>query len=149
MRVLLAIDDSKFSEAATQALLQQMRPEQTEVCVLHALEPPVVMPYSYLGTIASLDDLQQARSAEAQELVRRVEESLSKAGFKVQTTVAEGDPRIAIIDQAKEWKAELIIVGSHGRRGLDRFLMGSVSESVIRHAPCSVEIVRVPSGPPK
>jgi nucleotide-binding universal stress UspA family protein len=46
------------------------------------------------------------------------------------------------VDLAKEWKADLIVLGSHGRRGMDRILMGSVSENVAIHAHCSVEVVR-------
>jgi len=53
-----------------------------------------------------------------------------------------GIPKVVIIDDAKKWGADLIVVGSHGRTGLDRFLLGSVSEAVARHAACSVEIVR-------
>jgi nucleotide-binding universal stress UspA family protein len=49
-----------------------------------------------------------------------------------------------ILDTAAKWHADLIVIGSHGRKGLDRFLLGSVSEAVARHAPCSVQIVRVP-----
>jgi nucleotide-binding universal stress UspA family protein len=50
-----------------------------------------------------------------------------------------------IIDHAAEWHADLIVAGSHGWEGLNRFLLGSVSESVVRHAPCSVEVVRTRS----
>jgi nucleotide-binding universal stress UspA family protein len=79
-----------------------------------------------------------------QELVQQAEKVLNKAGYKTQTAVEEGDPNSKIIDQAKKWKADLIVMGSHGRKGLNRFLMGSVAQTVSRHAPCSVEIVRVP-----
>ena len=67
-----------------------------------------------------------------------------KAGFKVQTAVEEGDPKSKILDHATRWGADIIVLGSHGRKGFEHFLMGSVSESVVRHAPCSVEIVRIP-----
>jgi nucleotide-binding universal stress UspA family protein len=53
-----------------------------------------------------------------------------------------GEPRTMILDTAKTWGADLIVLGSHGRRGMDRFLMGSVSEAVAIHAHCSVEVVR-------
>ncbi len=48
----------------------------------------------------------------------------------------------AIIDTAQDWRADLIVVGSHGRRGLSRFLLGSVSQAVVAHAPCSVAVIR-------
>lgn len=53
-----------------------------------------------------------------------------------------GTPEEAILDEAEKWDADLIVVGSHGFKGLDRFLLGSVSHDVAIHAPCSVEIVR-------
>ena len=54
----------------------------------------------------------------------------------------DGDPRSAIVDEAEEWGADLIVVGSHGYTGLKRWLLGSVAQSVVGHAPCSVEVVR-------
>lgn len=126
MKILLAIDDSKFSETATQAIIQQMRPDNTEVCVLHAVQ--LTLPN---------ESLKQGK-----QLVVRTEQVLNKAGFKATTAVVEGDPRAAVIDYAAHWNADLIVVGSHGRTGLQRFLMGSVAESIARHTHCSIEIVR-------
>ena len=80
----------------------------------------------------------------ARALVDRIAEELRRAGFKAQTRVEVGDAREGILDCAAEWGADLIIVGSHGQRGIQRFLLGSVSEFVARHAKCSVEIVRTP-----
>jgi nucleotide-binding universal stress UspA family protein len=78
-------------------------------------------------------------------LVARAGQTLREKNFKVMTAIDEGNPKVVIIDSAAEWHADLIVVGSHGRKGLGRFFMGSVSEAVARHAPCSVQIVRVPS----
>ena len=64
--------------------------------------------------------------------------------FEITTETVEGSPKRVILDEAERWDAELIVVGSHGRRGLQRFLLGSVSQAVALHAPCSVEIVRAP-----
>ena len=72
----------------------------------------------------------------------RAAKTLENAGFNVTTAVVEGDPRTALIDGASQWHADLIMVGSHGRTGLNRLLMGSVSDAVASHAPCSVQIVR-------
>ena len=142
MKVLLAIDDSKFSEAAIQAVLQQMQPEHSEACIFHVVEPLLLIPHSYIGKVENLEAAQRERLKEGKELVERTGQLLSKAGFKVHTVLEQGDPRIATIDYATRWKADLIVMGSHGRKGLDRFLIGSVSEAVLRHAHCSVEIVR-------
>ena len=69
---------------------------------------------------------------------------LRSKGLKVTTTVEQGDPKSKIIEAASKWHADLIVVGSHGRKGLEHFLLGSVSDAVARHAGCSVEIVRIP-----
>jgi nucleotide-binding universal stress UspA family protein len=60
----------------------------------------------------------------------------------VATEIRRGDARQEILDSAAEWHSDVIVLGSHGRHGLDRFLLGSVSESVVRHATCSVDVVR-------
>jgi nucleotide-binding universal stress UspA family protein len=139
MKLLLAIDGSKYSEAATQAVIAQYQSQGTEVKVLNVVDLPLPIPTSDAAAFHELS-LMHGR-----ELVERAEQLLSKAGYKTQTAVEEGDPKSRIIEQATRWKADTIVMGSHGRKGLDRFLMGSVAESVSRHAPCSVEIVRIPA----
>ena len=71
--------------------------------------------------------------------------SVVGSGFDASASVREGDPKTVILDCATEWGADLIVVGSHGRKGVARFVLGSVSEVVARYARCSVEIVRLPS----
>src|ERR1700682_5764999 len=135
MKILLAIDDSTFSEAVTQAVIQVIRPEHTEVCVLHVVDLALTIPTS------DEEGHRKESLKRGKDLVRRAKELLDNAGYKLKTAAEEGDPRSKIIDYATSWKANLVLVGSHGRKGLDRFLMGSVAESVARHAPCSVLIV--------
>jgi nucleotide-binding universal stress UspA family protein len=145
MRILLAIDDSKFSEAATQAVIQRTKPEHTEVYVLHVVTPIDSYPsYSSAVHARDIETAQQTLLKRANDLVARAERLLDKAGLKVFTSVETGDPRTTIVDFAANRKCDLIVVGSHGRRGLDRFLLGSVAEFVARHASCAVEIVRIP-----
>ncbi len=147
MKILLAIDDSKFSEEATKTVIVQAQPQGTEVRVLHVTDSSPLFITGEMGAqMPDVSALQKAQLMRANALVERAAEELRAAGFKVTTAVEEGDPKTKIIDQAAEWHADLIIVGSHGRKGLDRFLLGSVSEAVARHARCSVEIVRNPSG---
>jgi nucleotide-binding universal stress UspA family protein len=137
MKVLLAIDDSKYSEAAMQAVIAQCQRQGTQVKVLNVVDLAIPIPTSYAAVF------REESLKHGQGVVHRAEQALKKAGFTVQTEVEEGDPKSKILDQAAHWKAELIVMGSHGRKGLDRFLMGSVAEGVVRHAPCSVQIVRI------
>ena len=140
MKIVLAIDESRFSEAATQAVITQYQQQGTEVNVLNVVDLPLPIPTSDAAAFRELS------LKHGQELVQRAERLLSKAGYKTQIAVEEGDPKSKIIDQAKKWKADLIVMGSHGRKGINRFLVGSVAEAVSRHASCSVEIVRIPGG---
>ena len=90
----------------------------------------------------SLNQLQQQRIKEANQLTERVANSLASRGLKTEAVVYDGDPRSVIVDEAEDWKADLIVLGSHGYTGIKRWLLGSVAQSVVNHAPCSVEVVR-------
>jgi nucleotide-binding universal stress UspA family protein len=145
MKILLAVDDSRYSEAAVQAVIRQMRREGAEVCVFHVVAPLVIIPYAYMGQVETLEAAQQERMKEGKELAERTAQQLRSAGFQVHTVIEEGELKTAILVKAVLWDADLIFMGSHGRKGIDRFLIGSTSEAVLRHACCSVEIVRIPS----
>lgn len=143
MKILLATDGSNFSDAAALGIATQFRPQDSEVRVLSVVEPitTAAMPQMAPGYYPELED----QKHEAKALVERAAKMLAEAGFKVSTSVATGDAKSVILDEAADWHAELIVVGSHGRKGLGRFLLGSVSEAVARHTTCSVEIFRMPS----
>lgn len=137
MRILLAIDHSKYSEAATQAMASLIRAQDAEVLVLHVLEAP------YVDT-----EKHQNQVKLAEEWVQDTAGTLKAAGFRTDTSVThlgENNVQGVILDFAAQWHPSLIVLGSHGRTGLKRFLIGSVSDAVSRHAPCSVLIVRMPS----
>jgi nucleotide-binding universal stress UspA family protein len=153
MRIVLAVDDSAHSDAAVKALIAQFRPAGVEVKVFHAVEWLRQMPQSFMfGEGPTFDqDIQACRRRsieKAEQLVARAAQQLQAAGFQTSTATPDADPRHGIIDCAAEWKADLIVMGSHGRTGIDRLLLGSVAEAVMRHARCSVEIVRLPPAAP-
>ena len=142
MKILIGIDDSKVSGDVLRAMVTQFRTEHTEVRVLHVLQPIVPAPPQMApGYAPELEDQKKP----ARELVERIAKELRSAGFKAGTAVEVGDVREGLIDCAAEWRADLIVVGSHGQRDIRRFLLGSVAEFVARHAKCSVEIVRPPA----
>jgi len=140
MRVLLAVDDSEFSEDLLRALVVGIRRENTEVMVLHVLQPVDTVPPPEMaqGYAPELEDEKQP----ARALVERIAAEVRGAGFAAQTGVRIGDIANTILGQATEWGADLIAVGSHGQRSIHDFLLGSVAESVARRAGCSVAIIR-------
>lgn len=142
MKVLMAVDDSGFAEDLLRAVVVGIRHENTEVMVLHVLQPvePVPPPEMAQGYAPELEDEKQP----ARTLVERIAGELRGVELTAQTEVLIGDVTKTILDRAAEWRADLIMVGSHGQRSIRDFLLGSVAESVARRAGCSVAVVRPP-----
>jgi len=142
MRILLAVDGSEASDAAIDEVRQRPWPKGSTVRVLSVVQQ--YMPSAPDVVLASMtfEEIRARLSEEAEQLTRAAAERVAAPSIMVETDVRQGDPRTAILDAADEWKADLIVVGSHGRTGLQRLVMGSVAQSVVAHARCSVEVVR-------
>lgn len=142
MRILLAIDGSEYSELAVHAVAERPWPERSIVRVLAVVEehgaPPVAELMLSGGGRPALAHEKRLHAAE--HLTRKVAESLRHVS--AEPAVREGDPKSVIVEEAKDWSADLIVIGSCGHGGLKRFLLGSVSQAVANHAPCSIELVR-------
>jgi nucleotide-binding universal stress UspA family protein len=132
-RVLLATDGSETSAAAARALAERPWPEGSEFRVLSVEEPWALKPSRV------------RHDGQAQEAVGSAEQVLASAGLKATGAVLSGNAREVILEEARKWEADLIVVGSHGRRGFRRLLLGSVSEAVAMDAHCSVVVVRGPA----
>jgi nucleotide-binding universal stress UspA family protein len=148
MRILIATDGSNHSEAAIASFLARPWPERSPVLVVSVasgtfplITPFPVTPYPGPGMV-NIDVLKQSQTKEAQSTVDRTVARLQSAGFLAEGVVRSGDPPIEIVQAADEWKAGMVIVGSHGRTGIPRWLLGSVAEYVVRHCRCSVEVAR-------
>jgi nucleotide-binding universal stress UspA family protein len=146
MKILLAIDGSEFSDAAVEEVANKPWPTGSEVKIISVAEPPMlpvvetwVPPYDYY------EKLEESAVAQARTSVDKAAARLREAQdekLQVSTRVIIGHPKVVITDEAEAWGADLIIVGSHGYRGLTRLWLGSVSQAVASQAKCSVEIVR-------
>jgi len=144
MKILLATDGSDCSQLAARSIAQRPWPAGTSIRALSVAElsvPLLEMPYFLPHTMEKLRGEAMQRAEEAE---MAAEEILANAGLEESGTVAvpTGTPKEVILQNAEEWGADLIVCGSHGRRGLKRFLLGSVSAAVATHAKCSVEIIR-------
>lgn len=142
-KILLAIDDSESCEAALRQLIAQNQPQETEVRVLHMIEPMPLIPDGQVWhSDAELAVARQEQYRNAEGLARRAAETLRDAGFQVSTVIEKGNPKSVVMDSAKRWQAGLIMFGSQCRKGLDRVPMGNVSRDVAVQATCSVQITR-------
>jgi nucleotide-binding universal stress UspA family protein len=151
MKILVATDGSQFSERALVEVANRPWPAQSEIKVISVIEPPIlpsaetlVMPEGFY------DDMVTASESEAGTSINKAVEILKPceaSGHVITSTIVKGHPRQAIIEEAEDWQADLIILGSHGYRGLTRLLLGSVAQAVAAHSLCSVEIVRKRESP--
>ncbi|MDC8449011.1 MAG: universal stress protein [Nitrospira sp.] len=136
-RVLVAIEDRDDADRIAKWLTHHPFTDPTEVCVLHALVPIGVSdPYDALGTGTWWEGAERY----ADELVQSTAGKLLNPRYTVSTNVATGNPATAIEREAKG--RDLVVVSSHGRKGLSRFLLGSVSHAVVHHVTCPVLVLR-------
>lgn len=147
MKVLLAIDSSECSRAAVESVSKRPWTEDTQILVLTIVEPALPEYASWhQGSAAVLNEVQTELLDKARKLVDERVEELKKKLPKVSVTgeVKEGKVRDTIVETAENWQADFIVMGSHGRTGFRKFLLGSVAEGVVSRASCSVEIIKAP-----
>ena len=150
MKILLAVDGSEYGKVAADAVAVRPWPSGSVVKVLSAIEPPYlpttetwVLPESYYAEIEAAGKEQAQNAVKYAAIALRTSKV---AQVELISEIKDGPAKQVILDEAKKWDADLIVVGSHGYRGLERFLLGSVSQTVATHAHCSVEIVRRKEG---
>ena len=147
MNILLAIDGSGHSEAAVDAVARRRDREDTAVRVISVVDSYYPTTFPGEGWDPTLyDAIRKGAQERARTSVDRAASALmiDDASCKrtVTADVVSGSPKQLILEEADTFEADLIVVGSHGHGALGRFLMGSVSQSVVLHAKCSVEVVR-------
>lgn len=149
MKILIATDGSKFGDAAIKKVAGFVSSDdKTEIKVITVVEPFTPMAPDAFGV--AIDYYREAENAAN----KNADEAVKKASAELETFLGDPDvsivsdvikgkfPKHAIVDEATEWGADLIVVGSHGYGFWDRMLLGSVSSAVVHHAPCSVLVVR-------
>lgn len=136
-KLLLATDLAEASSAATEEAFELAGRLDASLLIVSVIDPGSLrLPGGRFAT--RVDQVRDRREVLAQALVERGRE----AGIAVSFLVWEGDPGDMIVSAAGAEHADMVIVGSHGRGAMGRLLLGSVSEHVVRHAPCPVLVVR-------
>jgi nucleotide-binding universal stress UspA family protein len=146
MKILIPIDGSACSEDAIREVASQPWPQGAQVRLLFALElyprnlqgASVLPPERY----EELENLERARSKRFLDEGTALLTSGAFSEGGVTTSVVLGSPKQVIVEEAEAWRADLIVMGTHGDGALSRFLLGSVSHAVSLHVPCSVRVVK-------
>jgi nucleotide-binding universal stress UspA family protein len=149
MKILVATDGSEFSRAAIEKCCQMLSLENASIKIISVAE--TVAPLATEPFAISAEYIQEMRTAvveQSEDFVadarKVIEERTGGANVELTTGVLSGNPARAVVEEAQNWGADLIVVGSHGYGFWGRIVIGSVSHAVINHAPCSVLIVRKP-----
>jgi nucleotide-binding universal stress UspA family protein len=136
-KILVAHDGSKPSESALKKAFEIAEKFGSSVTVIS------VVPELYLTELMEVDRIRilETLTEEAKKIMDRIR--TKTIGFKpVKTIVKQGDPATEVLEEAKKIKADLIVTGSHGRHGAQKFLLGSVSTKIVDNSPCAVLVVK-------
>ena len=137
-RILFATDFSRASRAAWEEAVAMGKADRCPIIIAHVLRVPV--PFTPDGYLLpqTLDELEAAVRKDAAKELESLLTKTSKAGVRAQGLLLRGRPEEAIPRAAKKHDADLVIVGTHGRTGLPRLILGSVASRIIAAAPCPV-----------
>lgn len=144
MRVMIAYDGSPCAEAAVEDLSRAGLPAEVEVLLVSVTEtwlpPPSGLELVTPGVVTSIHERTEAMKVQVARIEGRLRGRFP--AWSVESMQGAGSPATVLLEKAEEWKPDLIVVGSHGAGPVQRFLIGSVSQRVATHAPCSVRIAR-------
>lgn len=150
MKILLAADGTAQSEAATGAIAGFKLSDGDEIKIISIIDMavPLVINVGAEFVPTTTAEIEQTAHENAERILeaaqRKIREIVGNENVLVSTETLFGSPDSRIVETAEKMNANLIIVGSHGYNRWERLLLGSVSDSVVHHAPCSVLVVRSP-----
>jgi nucleotide-binding universal stress UspA family protein len=148
MKILIATDGSDFSRAAIEKCCRMLKlaehPQIKIISVYEQVAPMAAEPFAISAQYYQemMDLARRQCETFAADSVEQIKKIIPGTNSNVETEVKLGAPARVIVDEAMDWKADLIVVGSHGRGFWGRLTLGSVSDAVIHHAPCSVLVAR-------
>jgi nucleotide-binding universal stress UspA family protein len=149
-KVLIAVEDKEFGEAIAKFVIGHDWGDEPEFKIVNVVEHPLIQ--------SLLENMSESVKADVtEERIRRGKALTMAIGTELRTSfpkakiieaILDGSPAQQVLKEAADWSADFIVLGSHGKPALDRMLLGSVSLSVLSHAPCSVLIVKLPQAEP-
>lgn len=138
-KILIAVDDSDCSYKAAQTGFKLAKDLGAEVKLVCVVDEKYLIANPEFRT--SYVDLYNLHLEQAEKIVNKISKELAK-GVKVEVETPRNNPAAAIIDMTKDWKADLVVMGTHGKSGIAKMFLGSTSQYVIRHLPVPCLIVR-------
>ncbi len=144
-RILVALDGSKISDLALEEAIGLAREMKSQLLLLHVNEGLPAQWEPEGAPMLILPEMLDAIAEAAESLLRKARERAERAGIPAETRLVEALGRRAaqvISEEARKWPADLLVLGTHGRKGFDHLLLGSVAEGVIRTASMPVLLVR-------
>ena len=146
-KILLPTDFSECANYALSYAASLARKFEASIICVHVIEP--VMPavgYTGLTEPLPIADLSEQLEESAERELPKIGECDDCAGLEIEEVIVHGDASAEIVRVAEERNVDLIVIASHGRTGLGRILFGSTAESIVRHAPCPVLVVKPSAG---
>ena len=142
-KILVATDGSEFTKEAVKKGISLAKMLDAELIGLYVVDISPIIPMSLDETSFPMVDFLRN---EGDGVLKELEEQAKRAGVRIKVIKKEGIPADEIIETAKKEDVDMIVVGTLGRSALEKLLLGSVAEKVIRHAPCPVLVVRKKEG---
>ncbi|MEW6324872.1 MAG: universal stress protein [Nitrospirota bacterium] len=139
-RILVPVDFTEFSQRAADYAAMLARRFRASVRLVHAVEP---FTYDVTDTVQVINHY-QALITIADRLMKNLRDRIGKRGVAVTSVILKGSPALQVVAEAKRRRVDLIVMGTHGRTGLEHLVLGSVAERVVRLAPCPVLTVGHP-----
>ena len=144
MKILIGVDDSPHSRAAVEYVRKMTWPKDSTIEVLSVVRPVVALyAEAYVPGPTYVGTMNEEVTRFHQETAAKAERELQRTGLRTEARILNGDPRTELVEAARAERADLLVVGSHGRTGMAKLLMGSVASYVVTHAPCSVMVVKL------
>jgi nucleotide-binding universal stress UspA family protein len=149
MRILITTDGSDFSRAAVEKCCQMVvKPEETAIKIVSVYE--VTLPLDVFPSPTEFSErLENSAREQAEEFAEQsaalIRSFFPNSKIDLTTQISMGAPEQILIETARQWNADLVVVGSHGRGFWGRMLLGSTTDALVHHAPCSVLVVRKPT----
>lgn len=147
-RILVPVDGSYTSGLGLEKAIRLAREQRAALCLIHVVDERVTAQYLEGGATV-LDQVLDSLRAGGKEVLAKAEAKARKQRVRVKTVLVENVIRSVadvIVGQARKWRADLIVLGTHGRRGISRLVMGSDAEGVVRTTPVPVLLLRSKAG---